>query len=60
MLSVLNHVITILQESKADTKGVTALEYGLIASLVAIAIVGAVTTFASNLSGEFSYIAQEV
>ncbi len=43
-----------------DRKGVTALEYGLIASLVAIAIVSAITTFGSNLSTEFSYISQEV
>ncbi|HEX2940665.1 MAG TPA: Flp family type IVb pilin [Rhodopila sp.] len=43
-----------------DRRGVTALEYGLIASLVAIAIVTAITTFGSNLSTEFSYISQEV
>jgi pilus assembly protein Flp/PilA len=43
-----------------DRRGVTALEYGLIASLVAIAIIGAVTTLGGNLSNEFTYIAGKV
>jgi pilus assembly protein Flp/PilA len=37
--------------------GVTAIEYGLIAALIAIAIIGAVTLVGTNLSGLFSYVA---
>ena len=43
-----------------DRRGVTALEYGLIASLVAIAIVAAVTTFGTNLAAEFTYIGTQI
>jgi pilus assembly protein Flp/PilA len=37
--------------------GVTAIEYGLIAALIAIAIIAAVTLVGTNLSGLFSYVA---
>jgi pilus assembly protein Flp/PilA len=40
-----------------DRKGVTALEYGLIAALIATVIIGAVTTLGSNLSTVFNGIA---
>ena len=37
--------------------GVTAIEYGLIAALVAVAIITAVTAVGTNLAGTFSYVA---
>jgi pilus assembly protein Flp/PilA len=40
-----------------DEKGVTALEYGLIAALIAVVIIGAVTTLGGNLSTTFTNIA---
>lgn len=40
-----------------NESGATAIEYGLIATLIAIAIIGAATTLGTNLSGKFSYIA---
>jgi len=36
-----------------DSKAVTALEYALIAGLVALAIIGAVTKLGTNLSTKF-------
>ena len=39
-----------------DRRGVTALEYGLIAGLVAVVIVGSVTALGTQLSGTFSAI----
>jgi pilus assembly protein Flp/PilA len=42
---------------RSDRRGVTALEYGLIASLVAVAIVTSVTLLGTNLTAEFNYIA---
>ena len=36
--------------------GVTAIEYGLIAALVALAIIAGITLVGTNLSGLFSYI----
>jgi len=42
---------------RADERGVTALEYGLIAALIAVAIVTAVTSVGSNLNSTFTKIA---
>ena len=39
-----------------DQEGATAVEYGLIASLIAIVIVGAVTVLGSQLSTTFSTV----
>ncbi len=40
-----------------DRRAVTALEYGLIASLIAVAIIVAVSTLGTNLSSVFNSIA---
>jgi pilus assembly protein Flp/PilA len=37
-------------------KGVTAIEYGLIASLIAVAIIAAITIVGTNLSAIFTFI----
>lgn len=41
-------------------RGVTAIEYGLIASLVALAIIVGATLLGVNLNALFSYIAGKV
>ncbi len=43
-------------ELKVDRRAVTALEYGLIAALIAVVIIGAVTTLGKNLSTTFTTI----
>lgn len=43
-----------------DERGVTALEYGLIAGLVAVAIVGSVTALGTKLSTTFTTIASNL
>jgi pilus assembly protein Flp/PilA len=40
-----------------DEEGVTAIEYGLIASLIAVAIIVSVTLIGGNLNNVFNYIA---
>ena len=45
-----------LVELKRDEKGVTALEYGLIAALIAVVIITAVTNLGNNLSNTFTNI----
>jgi len=40
--------------------GVTAVEYGLIASLIAIAIIAGVTLVGTNLNSLFNYVAGKV
>jgi len=41
-------------------QGVTAIEYGLIASLIAVAIIVGVTLVGTNLNGLFNYIGGKV
>lgn len=41
-------------------EGVTAIEYGLIASLVALAIIIGATALGVNLNGLFNYISTKV
>ncbi|MBI5278017.1 MAG: Flp family type IVb pilin [Burkholderiales bacterium] len=40
-----------------DESGATAIEYGLIAALIAVAIIAAATTLGTRLSGLFTAIA---
>lgn len=40
-----------------DKSGATAIEYGLIAALVSVAIIGAITTMGGNLTGTFTAVA---
>ncbi len=47
-------------ELKVDRRAVTALEYGLIAALIAVVIIGAVTTLGKNLSTTFTTIGTAV
>lgn len=60
MLNNVNYMMIFLSNVRRDRRGVTALEYGLIASLIAVAIVGALTTFGQNLATEFNYLATEI
>jgi pilus assembly protein Flp/PilA len=41
----------------ADESGATAIEYGLIAALISVVIIAAVTSVGKNLSGTFSAVA---
>ncbi|MEJ0015833.1 MAG: Flp family type IVb pilin [Acetobacteraceae bacterium] len=45
---------------KTDCRAVTALEYGLIAGLVAVVIVTGVTLVGTNLSAMFTTVAGKV
>lgn len=40
-----------------DNKGATAIEYGLIAALIAVAAIGAMTTLGTNLRNTFTTVA---
>ena len=39
-----------------DQSGATAIEYGLIASLISVAIIGAITTIGTKLTGTFGNV----
>jgi pilus assembly protein Flp/PilA len=43
-----------------DKSGVTAIEYSVIAGLIALVIIAAVTTVGTNLHGMFNFVANSV
>ena len=40
-----------------DESGATAIEYGLIAALISVVIIGALTALGTNLSAKFNTVA---
>jgi pilus assembly protein Flp/PilA len=54
------YLFALLERVKAETKGVTALEYGLIASLIAVGIIAGVTALGDSLSDMFTGIAGKI
>ncbi len=44
----------------SDESGVTAIEYALIASLIAVAIIGAVTTVGTNMKTVFTEVGAQL
>jgi pilus assembly protein Flp/PilA len=47
----------ILSRFSRDESGATAIEYGLIAGLIAVVIIATITTVGSNLSNKFNAVA---
>lgn len=43
-----------------DESGATAIEYGLIAALIAVAIIGVVTAMSTNLKATFTKVGTEL
>jgi pilus assembly protein Flp/PilA len=50
----------LLRKLAGDRKGATAIEYGLIAAFIALALVGSLGTIKTNLSGTFDKIGEKV
>jgi pilus assembly protein Flp/PilA len=46
-----------LKRFVSDESGATAIEYGLIATLIAVAVITAVKSIGTNLNGQFTNIA---
>ncbi|ALO40258.1 Flp family type IVb pilin [Alcaligenes faecalis] len=51
---------TQLQQFWNDEDGATAIEYGLIAGLIAVAIIGALTTLGVDLRAMFAKVSESV
>ncbi len=49
-----------LTSLKSDKRGVTAIEYALIAGLVAVVLIGGATTLGTSLSGAFTSVGTAV
>jgi len=53
-------MITYFGEVLADESGATAIEYGLIAALVSVAAIGALTAMGSSLQSMFGRVSNEL
>ena len=51
-------IIKSIQAFARDEEGVTAIEYGLIAALIAVVIIGAVTAVGTGLCDTFKTVAE--
>ncbi len=50
-------VVKFIKQFARDEEGVTAIEYGLIAALIAVAIIAAVTLIGTRLNATFASVA---
>jgi pilus assembly protein Flp/PilA len=53
-------MITSIRNFVRDESGATAIEYGLIAALVSVAIIGALTAMKDGLTTTFNKVATEL
>jgi pilus assembly protein Flp/PilA len=53
-------VRTLFKNLTRNDAGVTAIEYALIAALIAVAAIAAFTLVGTNLSSTFSYVASQL
>lgn len=51
---------SLVQKFIANESGATAIEYGLIAALIAVVVIAAVTKLGTNLSNKFNSIANAI
>ncbi|WP_443749820.1 Flp family type IVb pilin [Asticcacaulis solisilvae] len=49
-----------LTQFSRNESGATAIEYGLIAALIAVVLIGVLTTLGGNLSGTFNKVSAQV
>ena len=56
----MNTITTAVKAFVNDENGVTAIEYGLMAALIAAVIAGAVTALGGNLSTMFTGLANKI
>jgi pilus assembly protein Flp/PilA len=56
----MSKIVSAVKAFVADENGVTAIEYGLIAALVGVAIVGAVTLLGTEISKTFNTVVDKL
>jgi pilus assembly protein Flp/PilA len=56
----MNNIKLNIMELLREETGVTSIEYALIASLIAIAIVGGVTILGDSVQGMYEYVLSEI
>jgi pilus assembly protein Flp/PilA len=53
-------LVRFIKNFAREEDGVTAIEYGLIAALIAVAIIVSITAVGNNLSAVFTFISGEL
>ncbi len=61
-MNALHYVMSHLKAAqiKSDERGVTAIEYALIAALIGVVIIAGATTLGANISSKFTAIATTI
>jgi pilus assembly protein Flp/PilA len=54
------YVMQVFSRLLRDTNGATAIEYGLIAALIAVAAIGAMSAVGSSLQGVFNNVSSQM
>ena len=57
---MVGNIVVALRALRLDNKAVTAIEYALIAALIAVVIIGALTTLSGALTNTFTSVASEL
>ena len=57
MTKLIAQLSALLNSFRTDEKGATAVEYGIMVSLIAVVIIGAVTLIGTSLDGTFNTVA---
>ena len=53
-------MLSLIRRFRRNNDGATAIEYGLIAALIAVAAIAAMTTIGENLNATFENVADEI
>ncbi|HKD46637.1 MAG TPA: Flp family type IVb pilin [Rhizomicrobium sp.] len=53
-------MIAVFKKFAANQGGATAIEYGLIAALISVVIIGALTLVGTNLNADFTSVASSL
>jgi pilus assembly protein Flp/PilA len=57
---MLQSLVSMCLSLKPDKRAVTAIEYALIAALIAVVVIGAVTRLGSGVANTFNKVASEL
>ena len=52
--------IKTMQRLRSNDSGATAIEYGLIAALIAVVVIGAITAIGTSLNSKFNSVANNL
>ena len=53
---MLTSLVSTARALKSDKRGISALEYGLLAGLIAVVLIGVLTTFATDVKNLFGNV----